>query len=313
MSKSPWIRFFPSDWLSATRRMSAAETGVYITLVMSMYEDQAPLRDDEDRLARLCGLRPSEFRRIRTMLVEDGKIVVTDAGLWNDRVEKELGIRLEKSRGARASIEKRWAKNDDETKADGYGRIAPPIRNRYLPEARSQKEKRSSSQQQPGGESERRARAGADPDRSVAERADLATTGTDPAGDDGSTRPEPATTGADPAGDRGVIEARLRAAAGLVASRAVWVGRIEPILGLIDDGLDLDRDILPAIRAKAATMGGPAHSWRFFVPVCRQAVADRAAGRAGWESGAAAVPNLDLDRARAAVDRVRREETCDDR
>lgn len=110
----PFIAFYPSDWLAGTRGLSAAETGVYITLIAMMYEREAPLDRDETRLARLCGIPAPGFSRALSVLIDEGKILVTDAGLWNARVELECKKREEKQVSARQSAKARWAKKDSE-------------------------------------------------------------------------------------------------------------------------------------------------------------------------------------------------------
>jgi uncharacterized protein YdaU (DUF1376 family) len=83
MSEMPWVRFFPSDWLGGTRGMSAAETGIYITLVATMYERGEPVPEDHPRLARLCGASNSMFKAALETLVAEGKITRSEEGLWN--------------------------------------------------------------------------------------------------------------------------------------------------------------------------------------------------------------------------------------
>lgn len=114
MSKMPWIRFFPSDWLAGTRGMSAVETGVYITLIATMYERGEPIQEDHARLSRLCGASNSAFKKALETLVEEGKIRRVDAGLWNDRVEKEQVYLSEKSEVGSRAANARWGKKDKE-------------------------------------------------------------------------------------------------------------------------------------------------------------------------------------------------------
>jgi len=111
MSEMPWVRFFPSDWLGGTRGMSAVETGVYITLVASMYERGEPIPEDSARLSRLCGASNSAFKAALESLVEEGKILRIEGGLWNDRVGKEQVYRLEKSEVGKSAASKRWEKS----------------------------------------------------------------------------------------------------------------------------------------------------------------------------------------------------------
>jgi uncharacterized protein YdaU (DUF1376 family) len=112
MSKEgPWIRFFPSDWLAGTRGLSAAETGVYITLVSMMYERGAPIAYEPTRLARLCGTTSAALKSTVSMLLDAGKLEQKPDGLWNGRVEKETVHRRDKSQQAAESAETRWQKD----------------------------------------------------------------------------------------------------------------------------------------------------------------------------------------------------------
>lgn len=113
MSDMPWVRFFPSDWLGGTRGMSAAETGIYITLIATMYERGEPVPEDIPRLARLCGASNSAFRTAVETLVSEGKLIRVDGGLWNERVGKESEIRAEKSEVGRSAANARWAKKSN--------------------------------------------------------------------------------------------------------------------------------------------------------------------------------------------------------
>lgn len=129
MSASPWVRFYPSDWLAGTRGMTAAETGIYMTLIMMMYERQEPIRDDRPRLARLCGASNAVFKRAIEQLVEDGKIIEREGGLWNERVEKELSYRREIATVAREKANSKWDKkrkeNNDSPMPQHHGSSTP--------------------------------------------------------------------------------------------------------------------------------------------------------------------------------------------
>ena len=110
MSESPYIPFYPSDWLAGTRGLTAAETGVYITLIAMMYEREAPIQMSHDRLARLCGTTKTNLKAAVRVLVQEGKLIETDAGLWNERVECECEKRTAKRESAKTSAGKRWEK-----------------------------------------------------------------------------------------------------------------------------------------------------------------------------------------------------------
>lgn len=93
MTSDPWIKFFPSDWLGGTSGLTAAERGVYITILALVYETGGPIKMDRARLARRCGVPAGSFKRILTALLDEGKLFETEVGLSNSRAEKELGER----------------------------------------------------------------------------------------------------------------------------------------------------------------------------------------------------------------------------
>lgn len=122
MSEMPWVRFFASDWLGGTRGMGAAETGIYITLVATMYERGEPIPEDHSRLARLCGASNSAFKKALEALVSEGKILRVEGGLWNERVAKERVYSSEKSEVGFQAANARWNrkrnKNNDTNDAN---------------------------------------------------------------------------------------------------------------------------------------------------------------------------------------------------
>lgn len=140
MSEVPWIRFFASDWLGGTRGMSAAETGVYITLIATMYERGEPVPEDHARLARLCGASNSAFKAILDRLVSEGKIIRVEGGLSNERVEKERVYLSEKSEVGRYAANARWGTKPKKNNGTAHANAMPAQSERNaIPEARSQK------------------------------------------------------------------------------------------------------------------------------------------------------------------------------
>lgn len=118
MSDGPWIKFYPADWLTGTRGMSAAEIGVYITLIATMYEKGGPVAVDAPRLARACGLPLASFNKIVEGLIDADKLTRTDAGLFNQRVEIELQTRQSASVTASNSAKARWQKDQEKQQPD---------------------------------------------------------------------------------------------------------------------------------------------------------------------------------------------------
>lgn len=135
MSAVTHVRFYPSDWLAGTRGMTAAETGVYITMIAMMYERGGPIRhDDKAKLARLCGTSASTFKTILDSLISDGKITVSDAGISNRRVEAEIENVMAKSKVARGKAEARWTKNTEKsTETECCGNAESMLANSQYP------------------------------------------------------------------------------------------------------------------------------------------------------------------------------------
>jgi uncharacterized protein YdaU (DUF1376 family) len=120
----PWFKFYPSDWLTGTRGLSVVETGVYITLMASMYEREAPIENDTQELSRLCGCTQKQLIPALEKLISKGKIILVDQELWNTRVEDELKDRVTKSVSAKTSAEERWKQINEQkqrmTDANAY-------------------------------------------------------------------------------------------------------------------------------------------------------------------------------------------------
>jgi len=117
MSAEAWFKFYPSDWLSGTATLSAAERGVYITIVAAIYDEGGPIRRSDDRLARQCGLPKAGFVRALAALIDLRKIEEIDGCLCNSRAKTELTereSRISHSRkGAEVTNQKKHEKSKD--------------------------------------------------------------------------------------------------------------------------------------------------------------------------------------------------------
>lgn len=142
MSDGPWIKFYPSDWLTGTRGLSAAEIGVYITLIAMMYERGEAIAFDVPRLARACGIPAASFTRILDELIFTGKVSSDGATLFNARVQSELVTRQLASVTAANSARARWGKDkQNQSKPDADAKPEPSSRDaRQKSDTRYQKE-----------------------------------------------------------------------------------------------------------------------------------------------------------------------------
>lgn len=112
------IPFYPSDWLAGTLGLSDAEKGVYITLIARMYEMAAPIERNDDRLYRVCGSKSkASFVKSLDYLIDQGKIIVTEDGLFNEKVAKVIKQTTEKSDKAKAAAQSRWDRKPSKNNA----------------------------------------------------------------------------------------------------------------------------------------------------------------------------------------------------
>ncbi len=123
MSRDPWFKFYAADWLAGTSGLTAAERGVYITLLAMMYDHGGPIERDDNRLCRRCGLTKSTFLRVLACLESLGKIVESNGRLFNFRAKSVLTERENKITTAKKAASASWEKrkeNQRDKNADAY-------------------------------------------------------------------------------------------------------------------------------------------------------------------------------------------------
>lgn len=249
MTSRPWMKFYPRDWRGdqALRAVSLTARGLWIECLCLMHEAEPRghlllngKKVAVDTLARMVGASSEEVSAAMLELQSAG--VFTQAR--NGVVTSRRMIQDEKAANEGSkSVRKRWdqvnekkGKNDDPNRVGHSPPTTSPITQK--PEYRK-KERTITPQQQPVTESEGLS------EQVVTERFGR------------------------PSAD--ALEARLRQAAGYETSPAPNLCVIGPIAALIGEGFDLEREILPTIRAKALAMPRPAQSWAYFVQAIREA------------------------------------------
>lgn len=108
MSEMPWFQFYPNDWLAGTRGMSVVENGVYITIIAALYDRRGPIPNDIGDLSRMCGATKKQLNAALKKLVDRGKLVITENGIWNTRVESELKSSNARRESNKKAAEARW-------------------------------------------------------------------------------------------------------------------------------------------------------------------------------------------------------------
>lgn len=91
MTKRPWYKRYPSNWLSGVMGLSAEERGVYDTIIDLLYDRGAPIPDDDKELARITGCSSiRRYRAVKARLVSLRKVTVADGLVSNPRFERDL-------------------------------------------------------------------------------------------------------------------------------------------------------------------------------------------------------------------------------
>jgi uncharacterized protein YdaU (DUF1376 family) len=91
MTAKPWFKFHVADFRAEMLLLTPAQRGAYISLLMYYWENEG-LPDDDEKLAKIAGMRMRDWRRNRAAL---GALF---GPCWNHpRVNRMLADWLEKS------------------------------------------------------------------------------------------------------------------------------------------------------------------------------------------------------------------------
>lgn len=105
-----WMPLYIGDWLGATQRLTAEQTGAYIQILIDYWRNGPP-PDDDDVLRQITKLDKARWKKARTAL--QGMFQISN-GVWkHKRVEEELRRAKEhaerRSKKAKTAAEARWA------------------------------------------------------------------------------------------------------------------------------------------------------------------------------------------------------------
>lgn len=227
MSGAAWIKFFPSDWLNGTIGLSGLEKGVYITLLALIYDRGGPIPNNPRLLARRCDVTPSQFSAAIKTLVEEGKLTVSAAEIFNKKAEKiilDAESRISKARkGGLAKAGKKDEENQSQNSAQATAKQKPSTARGVLEPCLD----------------------AAIPELDLERASKLALEG------EGEGQGDSA------------LEAELRHAAGW-HHEAKRLSHVKPIADLIAQGLSLADDVIPTVRQLAHNVETQT-SWTYFI------------------------------------------------
>lgn len=84
----PYMPLYVADYMADTAHLSTVEHGAYLLLIMTYWQRGEKLPNDDRKLARIAGLGPREWARVREVISEFFQ--VDCSGWFHSRIETEL-------------------------------------------------------------------------------------------------------------------------------------------------------------------------------------------------------------------------------
>jgi uncharacterized protein YdaU (DUF1376 family) len=88
MSERPFMQLYVSDFVGDTLHLSSEQVGVYLLLLMAMWNADGSLPDDDTKLSRVARLSLKKWRAVRPELVDF--FTVADGQITHNRLSREL-------------------------------------------------------------------------------------------------------------------------------------------------------------------------------------------------------------------------------
>lgn len=145
MSKNPWVKWYSADFLNGIADMDPNQIAVYSVVLNRIYDNEGPIDDDVERIARRCNMRPTSCKKAVDTLVESGKLIRRDGVLSNSRCEKEIKSRQKLAQKSSESARSRWGNRDENPNENNDDVMQPHMPNEcegdayQKPEARTRK------------------------------------------------------------------------------------------------------------------------------------------------------------------------------
>lgn len=246
----PWFKCFPTKLLGALAAMETDDGYLYCIILFRIYEVGGPIRDTPKALGRRTGMGEKRAVAALESLRSSGKITIADDVIDSPTTLEHLQdikrVEISAKIGGKASAEKRREKTQS-IQQNGSTTLDDPLNDP------------STKRQRPFN------------DRSTIE--------------DRDREAVLATVPAVPSDRFEGLLLKLLEAAKFENTPTRSFEVLGEIIGRLEGGMDLERDILPPIR-KAAINGAvyKAKSWSYFLPAIDEAYKARANGRAAADS-----------------------------
>jgi uncharacterized protein YdaU (DUF1376 family) len=120
----PYFKFYPRDWMEATREMSLEARGAYIDLICIIMEMEGHLADNDGWISHQMHVSTRKWRAVKKQLVEHEKIRVEDGKIVNERCLKELDSLLAQRRNITESALTRERTKREKSEKDNENNAA---------------------------------------------------------------------------------------------------------------------------------------------------------------------------------------------
>jgi uncharacterized protein YdaU (DUF1376 family) len=265
-----YVKFYPADFLTGTMHLSLEQRGAYITALCVMYDRMSGFPYDEKEGASLLRVDKRVYRRVRDDLLADGKFYRDGDVIRNRRVEDEIRTYIaEYLRRSVAAKEREAKRKLHRASGELVPNLAPT-----LPELRPEVSKKC-----------------AELDAKNITKTKDPTPQADHIPEARSQKPEarkeevaaavPRTAALPRSNLKALQDQLLEACNGALDNPVNCVGLLNLSIPemWIDQGADLERDILPTLRAIGQRDHGKRiRTWAYFTNAVAQAKATRQAG-----------------------------------
>lgn len=136
MSSTPWMPFYPADYLGDTQSLSLEESGAYLHLLMAMWLAGGKLPNDPVKLARFVRSTPARWGRIAPAVMPFFEVrgdVIVQRRLEKEFEKAKQTSAARREAGARGAAAK-YQKNQDPDVANAKAGLEPGLGTRARPE-----------------------------------------------------------------------------------------------------------------------------------------------------------------------------------
>lgn len=114
MSAFPYMKFYPADYFADTRGLSTEQHGVYLLLLMAMWNAEGELPNDDTKLARFAGISRAKWLRHKPDVLKFFRVLgeVIRHKRLDQEIEEAREVSEHRAAAGRSSGEARRSRKD---------------------------------------------------------------------------------------------------------------------------------------------------------------------------------------------------------